>query len=543
MSVLPIENLFNTNFKKKLASSSHHRLLSKYCAHLKTFKWTKKWFKKWEDLVIQLSYFPHHHDDLQRGINLIRDQIINTHVEDFNTFLESLNQPLINHHFKWIEQYLHRRTQMSWTYINEKIYNFYCYCSNLIMDLSTILGFRFYQREMIESSLWYIVNNLCRNPQADHLLIKICDSSSALHSLFPYLDWRELSFGSTSKLLLQNHISDIDWHFLSSNPAPAAIEILKEYPENISWHKIIFNPAPEAKKLSKDYIKNASLDPTSSSSVVLSSYPSPEVIEILKKHPDMICGFYLSANPTPEAMELLEKYPHLIDRYGLSANPTPGAMELLKKYPDLIDGYFLSGNTNPEAMELLKKYPHLIDGYRLSANPTPGAMELLKKYPHLIVGLNLSANPIPEAMELLKTYPDLINGYYLSANPASEAMELLKTYPDLISGSSLSGNRNPEAMEILKTYPDLIDWNILSSNPVAIEILKANPDKINWYSLLCCRHVFDVRPISQDDANILGLTEYYFLKTLSNNDYDYKKEKIQAFNKLSIFSRFKIKIN
>ena len=205
----------------------------------------------------------------------------------------------------------------------------------------------------------------------------------------------------------------------------------------------------------------------------------------------------LSANPN--AIELLKSHPEKINWYHLSKNP--GAIDLLKAHPDKIHWRCLS--TNPNAIEILKTHLENVSWELISLNPN--AIELLESHPEKIDWYNLSKNP--GAMDLLLAYPEHIFWPTFSSNPG--AVEVLMECPEIIHWENLS--KNPGAIELLKANPEKLYWSHVSANPGAIEVLRAHPEKIMW--------------------------EY-----LCSNDYDYKREKIQAFNQLNLFPRLKIKI-
>ena len=221
-----------------------------------------------------------------------------------------------------------------------------------------------------------------------------------------------------------------------------------------------------------------------------------QAMEILKIHPEKIYWGLLSENPS--AMEILKKYPEKIRWSNLSKNPR--AIELLRANPEKINWNVLS--TNPGAIDLLRANPEKIT-YSVSQNTR--IMEIWEYCQHIIDWSSLSLNV--GAIELLQKNPGKIDWFHLSKNP--RAIELLKEHPEKIDWPNLSSN--PGAIELLKDNLEKINWSTLSSNPGAIELLKANPDKIIW--------------------------EYLCL-----NNYDYKQEKIQAFNQLNLLSRSGIKI-
>ena len=283
------------------------------------------------------------------------------------------------------------------------------------------------------------------------------------------LNWDYLHFQNHSIELLKENPTKINWRLLSGNPS--AIKLLKtKINEENEISEDDYNDLDKSKKIYWPY---------------LSLNPNPEAIELLKANLDKIDWYNLSKNPNSEAIELLKKYPEKIDWSELSDNPSPEAIKLLKANLYKIHWSVLS--ENPSAIELLKENQDKIDWDVLSANPN--AIELLKENQDKIDWDVLSTNP--KAIELLKENQDKIgwDWFNLSANPS--AIELLNANPDEINWYGLSLNPNPEAIELLKENQDKIDWYRLSENPSAIELLKENQDKIEWNALSSNPAIFD----------------------------------------------------
>jgi hypothetical protein len=213
------------------------------------------------------------------------------------------------------------------------------------------------------------------------------------------LDWKNLSANPGTVELLKQYRRNIKWDRLSENTNLEAIELLKEKIEKeskmkesqleklkdedkIDWNQLCLNAGA---------IEIIKANPKKINWQYLSKNPNPEAIELLKNKVEeenkmtgrkLINVFkeryidwdVLSLNPA--AIEILEENPKNILWKHLSENKN--AVELLKKYPDNIDWNGLSLNPNPAAIELLEKNLAKINWIELSANP--GAIELLEKY-------------------------------------------------------------------------------------------------------------------------------------------------------------------
>ena len=274
-------------------------------------------------------------------------------------------------------------------------------------------------------------------------------------------------------------IENIYWPYLSANPK--AIELLKsKINEENEMPNDDYDDSDESNKIDWKW---------------LSKNPNPEAIKLLKTKPNEINWRFLSQNPAKEAMELLRANPREINWEYLSENPNPVAIELLKANHKKIKWAELSKNPNDGAIELLKKNPRKINWQKLSRNPNPEAIKLLKANLDKIDWWYLSLNTNTEAIELLEANSDEIVWPSLSSNPA--AIELLKANQHKIDWEALSANPAKEAIELLKAnqhkIQHKIDWDELSANPAkeAMELLRANPREINWYYLSENPAIFD----------------------------------------------------
>ena len=149
----------------------------------------------------------------------------------------------------------------------------------------------------------------------------------------------------------------IDWNQLCLNAG--AIEIIKANPKKINWRYLSKNPNPEAIELLKNKVEEENkMTGRKLINVFKERYIdwdvlslNPAAIEILEENPKNILWKHLSENKN--AVELLKKYPDNIDWNGLSLNPNPDAIELLEKYSDKIVWKFLI-EENPNIFELVE---------------------------------------------------------------------------------------------------------------------------------------------------------------------------------------------
>ena len=78
----------------------------------------------------------------------------------------------------------------------------------------------------------------------------------------------------------------------------------------------------------------------------LSSNPCPEAMRLLRERPDNMYWYWLARNPCPEAIEMIKENLHKIKLSWLSANTNPEAINLLREHPDKINYISLSSNPN-----------------------------------------------------------------------------------------------------------------------------------------------------------------------------------------------------
>lgn len=234
---------------------------------------------------------------------------------------------------------------------------------------------------------------------------------------------------------------NLDYHWLSSNTNPVAIELIKE----------------ALKKNPDTFIYWAQLA------------ENPKAADILldKNYRDKIGGVFdnLSKNTNPKVIKFLSKPENYnkIDWKNLSANESDGAVALLEK--EIAEGrpknvYRQEVSTNSKAIRILEEYPDKRVGDSLSANNSDKAIKLLKEH--------------------IKEKPKDINFFSLSINPNQKALEFLQEL-DQIKWWYLSGNTNPNAIKLLEVRFEVEKYLIENSLTVYQNI--SQYDKINWFRL------------------------------------------------------------
>jgi hypothetical protein len=234
---------------------------------------------------------------------------------------------------------------------------------------------------------------------------------------------------------------DLDYHWLSSNTNPVAIELIKEAlkknPDTfIYWAQLAENPKAADILLDKNYRDKIELVFDN-----LSKNTNPKVIKFLAKP---------------------ENYNKIIWK-NLSANESVGAVALLEK--EIAEGrpenvYRQEVSTNSKAIRILEEYPDKRVGDSLSANNSDKAIELLKEH--------------------IKEKPKDINFFSLSINPNQKALEFLQEI-NKIKWWSLSSNTNPNAIKLLEDRFEVEKGLIENSLTVYQNISQF--DKINWFRL------------------------------------------------------------
>ena len=251
----------------------------------------------------------------------------------------------------------------------------------------------------------------------------------------------------------------IDWHYLSSNTSPGAIDLIEK---NIESHH------------SRNIVVGANRQDLNRINWYWLS-ENPMAMRLIEKNLDKVIWRTLSSNHSLEAINLIEKNMNLcedinnlaydmsvqdnkISLYNLSKNPA--AIHLLEKNPDKIHWNTLS--MNPEAIHLLEQNPDKIHWDFLSWNCN--ALNLIKENLDKVSWQAINKNENPKIVNLLSSRLDKIDWKSLSMNPA--AIHLIEK--KLIDTQSNDEQENT------------IDWNWLSSNPAAIHLLDQNEDKIHW---------------------------------------------------------------
>lgn len=199
------------------------------------------------------------------------------------------------------------------------------------------------------------------------------NSHSAIHLLETYVDveitpnihWPSLSANPFAMHILENNLENVDWHNLCTNPHPKAIQLLENNPDKICIALLASNSNPAAKHL----LNTSSLHTSGPNNRLywsfLSNNPNPFAIDLLKQHPKRINWELLSRNSG--AMELLEANLDKVKWAHLAYNPNSSAIELLKANPSRIYWYGLS--TNSFAIELLEANPGSINWDTIWENP------------------------------------------------------------------------------------------------------------------------------------------------------------------------------
>lgn len=240
-----------------------------------------------------------------------------------------------------------------------------------------------------------------------------------------------LDYAATWELLDWLCLDEINWHFLSENSHPAAIELMLANPGKADWGAASDNP---------------------------NAWP------YLRDHPSEIDFNGIAMNTNKDAFELIIQAMSTFtcDPRMLSSNSNPAVVDWLTKNPDYI--YWDELSQNEAARELVCANPDEIDWYSINQNESHWAMELLEKNPdnyHSILARN------PFGFDLLMKYAAL------STSPVES----------FISWIYLSQNPDPRAVELAMTHKDLIDWRDFSKLAAAIPYLQKNKHRLDWKTL------------------------------------------------------------
>lgn len=240
------------------------------------------------------------------------------------------------------------------------------------------------------------------------------------------LEQPRLSSNPNAIGLLSEFRDRVDYHYLSANTHPTAIEWLVES-GRIDWFRLSSNPA---------------------------------ALHVLAAAPGMVVVEQLCRNPNPDAVHLIAPYTYQPTfRWNeLALNPHAVAMldEYLTMYPDRADWTAVT-----------VRDPGVIAMRRLATNE--GAAPIFERIGRTVP--ELFANP--NALHLVRDDPRIAKGDMdvwmpLSRNPA--ALPIIERYPQHIHWPSLS--LNPNAIEILSSNLERADARLLSHNPNALELLE-----------------------------------------------------------------------
>ena len=233
----------------------------------------------------------------------------------------------------------------------------------------------------------------------------------------------------------------------------------------------------------------------------LSGNPHPYAVELLKQNPDKIDNYQLSKNNG--AIELIQDLfmdcinnnITLINWFQLCENISDGAIDILERNQDKIIHTHLAKNSNNRAVILIKDYLDFFENnhavyksiYKnLSSNNNDIAVDMLLENMDYIDWNEFSKNSNDRAVELLLKNQDKINWAYLSENSNNTIVELLKNNKDKINWNWLSDNIHLEAVEMLRNHIDSIPkleennlyylWPCLFANPSIFKINKIKYD-------------------------------------------------------------------
>jgi hypothetical protein len=190
-----------------------------------------------------------------------------------------------------------------------------------------------------------------------------------------YVHWQHVAVNSLS-------LDTKNWGWISANPHPDAMRLLRANKDKINWNQLSHNPSPEA-------------------------------IGWLRANPDQISWWNLSQNSSEAAVELLADFPDNIQMQVFFLNTAPSSAALFGNKND--DGFMASVHA-PYAKGLERMHA-LYSWYVASASSAPHAIAAMQANPGRAYWPNLSANRNPDAFALLITQPDWIRWEMLSRNP------------------------------------------------------------------------------------------------------------------------------
>jgi hypothetical protein len=219
----------------------------------------------------------------------------------------------------------------------------------------------------------------------------------------------------------------------------------------------------------------------------LSANPHPHAITLLKQNYNMIDWYSISKNHNAGEIilnHLNNNGPDDINWYQLCENTSDIAMDIIERTPERKIWMYLAKNPNNKAICMVKKC--LTDFETMQKeNEELGYDGYLDEIHYDEVYVILNTNPNDNALDMLIKRPEFIYYDTLSCNSNDKAIKLLLNNVEHIDWNLLSKNSNDGAIDILIANPDKINWDLLSenSNDRAIDLLIANPDRINWNNI------------------------------------------------------------
>lgn len=225
--------------------------------------------------------------------------------------------------------------------------------------------------------------------------------------------------------------------------------------------------------------------------------------------------------------------------------------------------HILSNINNEHIINLLINNPKYIEYYRFNRLNNDTAVKYLLEHPLNIIDSIFASNPNDLAVKYIidkyqnirfSTNSDISR---INANPNNLAVEFLLKNPSYINLDYLCKNTNPLAIDLyIQTSPNYYS-SIFCKNPseYAVDILLRNPEKINFYSVVentnprMIEYCYNNRSKIPNYFRRLSGNESYsaiqiinihksdmHLNCLLMNVYNYKNEKLNAFNQMNLLS-------
>jgi len=276
----------------------------------------------------------------------------------------------------------------------------------------------------------------------------------------------------------------IEWTFLSANPHPHAITLLKQNYDKIDWFSISKNH--NAGEIILNHLNNNINSINDINWYQLCENTSDRAMDIIEKDPINKIYMHLAKNSNNRAVCMVKE--HLKD------------LEIIHKENDELgyDGYLNES-----------QYDDIYE--RLNTNPNDNAIDMLIKNPDYIYYDGLSCNSNDKAIKLLLNNVEHIDWNLLSKNSNDGAIDMLIANPDKINWDLLSENSNDRAIDLLIANPDRINWNNISDNTNirVMELLRKHIDSIPkvenniywlWPCLFVNPNIFEIDVLSYNNA-------------------------------------------